>query len=214
MAQQINLYRPVQQPVGLSDLSLKQAGYCLLALVGLLLAISAFDGWQLWQQQQRLEQVQQAKNQAQSKLQQVRQEYAPKVTDTELVTKVERLRGLRDNNKQLLASLEDIEGRAERGFYPFLRGLADQHRQGIWLQAIQLSDVGNQLQLAGFSLQPGEIPRWLEGLQQDTAFANFIFSSVEIGDIIQADDESLAAGGPAEAYVGFCLSTQARGEGN
>lgn len=66
------------------------------------------------------------------------------------------------------------------GFSPYLEGLARQITTGVWLKQISIHNGGNDLYIAGSSLDPKLVPLYLRRLSNEAAFSGTDFRSFEM----------------------------------
>ncbi len=83
--------------------------------------------------------------------------------------------------KQLVLSL--LQGSTlgdTRGFSRYLRSLARQDTDGLWLTRISLSALGDKTTLAGQALRAELVPAYLQGLAEEPPFATQRFQQFQI----------------------------------
>ena len=66
------------------------------------------------------------------------------------------------------------------GFSPYLEGLARQIMTGLWLREINIGNGGNDLYIAGSTLDPKLVPKYLRRLSNEAVFSGTDFRSFEM----------------------------------
>jgi MSHA biogenesis protein MshI len=106
--------------------------------------------------------------------------HPPAKKDPEIEAEVERLREERMAKTRLLRALSTEALVNGGGFSRHLAGLARQHLPGLWLREIQIHGGGRELDLAGSTLEPSLVPRFIQQLGQEAAFAGGEFHSLRL----------------------------------
>ncbi|MFU8876794.1 MAG: PilN domain-containing protein [Wenzhouxiangellaceae bacterium] len=179
MSQQVNLYQPMfrkQQVVFSARTSLMlAAGFLvLLALWWLLLEQRVDSLDRQLQQQQALE------GQLATRVTQLNAAQAEIEPDPLLVERIERLQ---QRAAAMARSRETVRRRLPDGdtvISARLESLARRYPTGLWLTAIEISDGGRQIALAGRMLRAPLLPEFLGRLGTDPAFAGLAFRALEI----------------------------------
>ena len=66
------------------------------------------------------------------------------------------------------------------GFSPYLEGLARQITAGVWLKEVTIRNGGNDLYIAGSTLDPKLVPQYLRRLSKESVFSGTDFKSFEM----------------------------------
>jgi hypothetical protein len=112
-----------------------------------------------------------------------------KNTDELAALQAEKVKQLRDTSieSELAALVEDISFRRQllasikpdvsvgQNFTAHLEGLARQHIDGMWFTGIHLFDGGEQLSLAGTTVKPEYLPRYMQKLKAEDVFSGHQF---------------------------------------
>lgn len=77
--------------------------------------------------------------------------------------------------RRLLAAIDPEKKPLQQGFADHLSGLARQHIDGMWFTEIHLQQGGQQLALMGRTRAPEYVPRFLQKLSGEEAFAGHQF---------------------------------------
>ena len=88
---------------------------------------------------------------------------------------MESLEKQRDLSARLVDALARLEIGEKARFSGVLEGLARQPVAGLWLREIHLIAEGQRYEFVGSSLKPELLPRWLNRLEEEPAFAGSTF---------------------------------------
>lgn len=102
------------------------------------------------------------------------------VDTSDLDAEIDRLVAERNTKSGLVSQLTGRSLGNTTGFSPYLEGLARQILTGVWLREIAIRNGGNDLYLAGSTLDPKLVPRYLGRLSNESAFAGTDFRSFEM----------------------------------
>lgn len=199
--QQVNLYQPIlrRQEKVFSSRTLLQA----LAVVALaLLAIWAYGRWQVHALERQVELARSQQAQSEARLQQLQRLYPQPVRDRALGERVAAAERQLAQKRRILHALSDRSFGNEHGFVAPLEGLARQSVEGVWLRALDFSAGGTRLRLSGNALSPELVPRYLQRLSAEPAFAGTEFQTFVMK---RAEDGR---------GIGFLLSTEADAKGD
>jgi hypothetical protein len=97
-----------------------------------------------------------------------------------LLRQVERLERERAGKQALLGRLEGEAMGNQRGFSAHLEGLGRQHPEGLWLRRVYLGAGGRRLGLEGGVTDAELLPRYLNALSREPAFAGTQFDSFSL----------------------------------
>ena len=177
--QQINLYQDDFRPRR-EVLSLRQVVAGLGALMLVLLAVSAWQGWQNRQLAAEVEAQRQALKQSEARLAALRKANPPREPDPKLARTVERLAQRVETKRRVLAVLSGKTFGNTEGFVPQLTGLARQRIEGLWLTELRLHAGGTRLDMAGNALKPELVPRYLQRLGKEAVFSGTAFETFRL----------------------------------
>lgn len=163
MSQQINLFNPVflRQEKYFSALAGMQAiGLLVLGMLGFY-AYAVFEVDGLTRQTSLLDREQLA---AQGRLAKVTAEFGVKPADAVLATQTKDMQAGIVARQGLLSALDSGSFGAERGLAEYMRALARQAVQGLWLTAFSVDEGGVNFSISGMALSPELVPVFVRGL--------------------------------------------------
>lgn len=210
MSQQINLYSPIfrKQKKIFSAMAMLQAMGLILVVVGSFYIYLAL--------QVRLLDVQAADSaqRLKSELERLKVSGTPASADDPRKALAERKKTLEARLVEHARALQAFEsgalGRVE-GFSAYLRALARQRVEGVWLTQISFSTAGGELSITGRALRPELVPAYLERLRSEDELRGQNFTSLEITRHAGGPaGEGTKAGQPAQ-YLEFVLSSGSGG---
>ncbi len=179
MKQQINLYQS-QLAEKKAPLMAGQIGLLLAAGVALLAAAGIWQQWQVSRLEARLQAEQERQAGILRQLSEL-QTQPPRQKSRLLEQEVARLTAQRDARVPVLEHFSlRTAGYNESGFSSYLAGLARQSADGLWLRGVHLARGGTQVRLTGSAFRPEEIPRYLQRLAGEEAFAGREFSRLQV----------------------------------
>ena len=202
--QQINLYQPIFR----TQKKIFSARTMLEATVVVIVGLALFSGYALWQGRQIAAQHTQLENrrvEALTRIEQMRALFPQRVGNAALEQEVAHLRKELEGRQRIVAHLAATDAGNLEGFAPHLEGLARQKPASLWLTDVVVSKGGAEMVLRGNSLQAEQVPRYLQRLAAESAFAGREFGNLQIARPEQ---------GPA--HYEFIVSTRAldENEGN
>lgn len=178
MKQQINLYQESRQE--------KKTPLCfahMVALLGvallMLLIVGALQQRRLTAHEAELRQLQQQQEALIRQISEL-QALTARPKSRLLEQEIARLSVRRDNLLPLLDHFAEQVVEEQTGFSAFLSGLARQSFESLWLSRIHLAQGGTQMTLAGSARQPEDIPRYLQRLERENAFAGRDFKRMQL----------------------------------
>jgi len=208
MMQQVNLLSEDLEP-HVEPLTLRQLAMGWGAVVGVLLLVSAWQGFGLWRLADELgltpDELQKQLDELGIRVQstttplteaEVRTEPQP-----ELVREVAALRDEFRLQSRLIDVVEDYENADDGGFSGFLTDLASQPVEGLALDRIELTRGGSHILLSGETEAPVHVPQLLKRLADGDSFRGHRFDAFRL----QAEDTGLLRFdivGPAEENRG------------
>lgn len=206
MSQQINLFNPIfrQQKKYFSSVAMVRA----LAIISVACALLAWDASHRMSAMRLQAAATDARLAArQQRLNDVRTQYAPRAKSTTLPADIKAA----EQELALLANASETIKRGGfgdvRGFSGYLRALARQDLEGVWLTDIVVANGGASLSLQGNALQAELVPQYLQRLAQEPAMRGKTFSTLEIGapPLPPAGAEGKAPAAPS--YLHFSLQS-------
>ncbi|MCW8906452.1 MAG: hypothetical protein OQL28_04320 [Sedimenticola sp.] len=177
--QQINLYQPVFRRQAVTFSLNVVLGLSLLSLL-LMGALYGFAQWQSGNLQQQRAELEARHQELEQRVAEMAQKLPKPTVNKLLERELQQLVDRRRAGADLLNMLQTrIESNPE-GFSGYVEGLARQSGPEVWLTRIQVADAGATLLLAGKTLQPEAVPRLLQQLQSEAAFAGKSFQVMEL----------------------------------
>lgn len=185
-----------------------KAGSLLLLLVTALLVAGLASALQLHLYQQRQQALTAATEDAQAAQREL-EAFAtanPDIRNTEtLETRIETLRDNLAQRRQLLTNLQRSTGARPYSYDAFLRTLAEQRLDGVWLTAFSIDNRAElsqvRVRLRGETESPDLLPQYLDRLR-DGGGARLHFDDLRLQ---QLDGDA--------GYYGFSLETRGMSEG-
>lgn len=217
MTQQINLYdatlRPTRDLLNLPNLVGAVVGALLL-----IVALAIFGMVRASDEQRQFKAAEARLRQAQEQLTVLAVKQSTRKADPALEQAITTAR-------QRLAAKLDILERLQRGdfgdrqgFHPYFHALAAVAVDGLWLTGFDVAAGGKALEIRGRMLGESALPRYVEALRRQPAFAGREFAALNVSRLASPEtktDEKTAGQGaarPAPAIVEFALSGAAAGE--
>lgn len=174
--QQINLFRPDKR-----ELAAAQSARLLLGFSGLVLvAVTTLAGLgELYLSGVREDQAALARqlDAQRAQIADMDATLPSRTVDPFLAAELERLGGIRSD---LLTSLSAMKqrARAQKPFSEVFVGLARNRVDGLWLNRVGLAAGGTEMWLRGQTLEPALVPKLLQTLSGEPAFAGRTFRKV------------------------------------
>lgn len=204
MSQEINLLGPQLRRRRGGASSAAVLGPALLAATAIGVGVALFlrhQGGELREQHARNEgAIAQAQEEQRKLSQEVAQLKKDPALDAELSALEKRLVGLQLD----LAALSNGAIGDTRGFADFMRALAQQSMDGVWLTGFSVGAAGRDVSISGRALRAELVPVYLRRLGQDPYFAGRTFAAL---DLTQPRVEP-GAGAAAGGAVAFSLMSR------
>ena len=185
--QQINLY----QPAVFIKTSPFVARRLLLAgaiWLGILLLGYGVAHWRLWRVEGQLAELDARQQTARQHIAELQQQYPVTSPAVELADQLEQLRAAKAARVPLLSLLADQSPDDFPGFSEHLQGLAREDLAGVWLRVIVLSGGGQSLVLEGSALRAELVPRYVQRLSRQPAFAGLEFARLVMSRSEERED--------------------------
>lgn len=175
--QQVNLYQDELRPKKLNYSAAMMAQLSLVLIV-VLSVVTGFIYFQLQLQQKQYVLSQQIQKQATADLQKLQTELSLRKKDAVLAKRVVDKTKELSNKKKVLNILSRDEFGNTKGFVEHVSGLARQRINGLWLTQIRIASGGTNVSLQGTTNKPALLPKYLQRLSAEKAFAGTEFESL------------------------------------
>ena len=198
--QQVNLYQDELKRVKLnySALMLMQLSIILLIVFS---AAAGFRYFQLQQHQASLVEKQQKQKVAMAELQKIQAELSLRKKDAALAKRIIYKTKELSNKQKVVGILSRDEFGNTKGFIEHVSGLARQRIEGLWLTQIRIARGGTNVSLQGTTSKAELLPKYLQRLSAEKAFAGTEFQS-----LIMARQEK------KKQWLNFSLQNKKMGE--
>jgi len=175
--QQVNLYQEELKTVKLnySALMLTQLSIILLIIFS---AAAGFRYFQLQQHQTSLVEKQQKQKVTMAELQKIQAELSLRKKDAALAKRIMDKTKELSNKQKVVGILSRDEFGNTKGFIEHVSGLARQRIEGLWLTQIRIAGGGTNISLQGMTSKAELLPRYLQRLSAEKAFAGTEFQSL------------------------------------
>ncbi|TVP51963.1 MAG: hypothetical protein EA349_16690 [Halomonadaceae bacterium] len=170
MKQRVNLYtkelRPKRELWTLNQ---------LLAAAALALLLMGLAGgglrWSLGGELEALNEQRQEAAALALLVQEIEASLAARQGEPELKRRVDELERQMRQRRDLVNRTEQLASDARMGFSPYLRSLAQQSDNQLWLTRIRLNISNGQLRLEGETASGDQLPRYMNRLKQEPLFS-------------------------------------------
>ncbi|GAA3955627.1 hypothetical protein [Allohahella marinimesophila] len=179
--QQVNLYTEAFRPKR-DWFSPASMAWCLGIVVGLILIYSAVLMWQDSIGETELLALQPDTTRLQLEVSELTQTLEQRARDTGLQAQQETLQQRLQNTNMLLGTIQGrlLNERADASFFAILLALGKHTTGALWLEEIVIENSGARLQLAGQTSEPQLLPRYLQALGKEAAFAGRAFNGFRL----------------------------------
>jgi Tfp pilus assembly protein PilN len=200
VSQQINLYQPIfrKQEKKFSTVAMLQA--MGLVAVGVA-ALYAYTWWQNEALKNELRRVEQSLAAASKRLADAGQKFGPRTGPTSLDAEIARLENEAAAKRQIQEILRRGIFSNTRGFSDYLTSFARQHVPGVWLTGFDIVGSAEEMSLAGRTVNPELVPRYLQKLSSEKTLAGIEFRT------FQMNRPETEAKGPEAMFVEFRART-------
>ena len=189
MTQQINLYQ-VNFREDKQRFSANTLLQSALAVAATLLAIGAYQGWQILHLNRQVTSLERQVRLVKQQSADLTQKLVSGHEDPALAAKVQQAERLLKDRQQLQTLLTDDLFNGEQGYSGYLVALARQHIAGLWLTGITLTGAGRDLILRGETYLPDLVPRYLQRLSGEARLQGLEFQVFQLN---RDTDKSKAA---------------------
>ncbi len=179
MKRQLNLYSIALRPER-PALDARRLAAISGASLGLLLVAGVVVGWHARAADARVDRLEARRAAESTRVVELAALHPPRQADARLEAGVARLEAERAAKQELLSRLGNERLGNQRGFSEHVAGLARRRVEGIWLRRIELAAGGSSLHLAGGALAPELVPRFLDALGEEDAFAGQAFRALRL----------------------------------
>lgn len=172
--QQINLYQPIfrkQEKIFSAKTMLQGAALVALGMV----AFFAYAAWQTRNLETQATQFERQRDDATKRVTDLARAIPERGKSAALEQEVTRLRTELRRKQQVIARLDDRSSGNTRGYSTHLEGLARQRLPQLWLTHIGLRHGGSVVELQGSTLNPEQVPQYLQRLSAEPAFSGVEF---------------------------------------
>lgn len=179
MTQQVNLYQAIFREVR-PPLSLATIGGILALLAVLLGAGYGYLHWQAQQQRQAVAELEQQRAAARERLEQVIDEHPPPTKSEALQQRLDAAEADLARKRRVLETLGERAAGRRGGFSAHLEALARQRLDQLWLTEIRLYRGGREIELAGSTYAPEQVPQYLQRLSREARFDGVRFADLRM----------------------------------
>ena len=176
--QQVNLYQhtaPAWRPFGSATLTLAvSAVSCCLAVIW------AFGAWQVAGLERSVDALQRRQAAQQATLTALGSLQTDGTAPADLQSRIQQLSTELAGREHALAMLQSGAVGSTSGFSAQLAALARHPLAGLWLRQITVSDLTGSMSLAGESVDPDRVPRYLRALATEHVLAGLRFDRLVI----------------------------------
>ncbi|GAB4393325.1 MAG: hypothetical protein Tsb005_11090 [Gammaproteobacteria bacterium] len=165
MQQQVNFNRYLPKPTS-KWLSSRRLFYYLIGVSALLLTISVYKYLKVYQYQRQTTALKRQEVLATQRLERVRRQFPELAIQETLQKEVEELNRAIIEEERLVSTL--TRPTRQQSFASYLRAIAKQTPQGLWLQRIRFKQ--DDIQLQGFALQAELVPLYVQQLRRENLF--------------------------------------------
>lgn len=200
MSQQINLYQPIfrKEEKKFSTVAMLQA--VGLVAVGVAL-LYGYSWWQNHALKTELARVEQSQAAASKRLADVSARFGRSQGPSELDTEIAHLETEIAAKQQLREILRRGIFSNTTGFSDYFVSFARQHVPGVWLTGFDITGAAEQMSLAGRTVNPELVPRYMQKLSSEKTLSGIEFRTFQMSRP-QAD-----ATGPGARFVEFHTGT-------
>lgn len=213
MSQQINLLLPELRPrfdwLGLPVV----AGAALLAVL-LVVAMASFDALSVSRLKLRDVELNAQLQRLQQQIQSLGQSLAARQGDPRLPSEIEATRLAVTQRQEVMAVIAQGSVGDGSGFSGLLQGFSRQIVEGVWLVGFSFS--GKEIEIRGRLTDPALLPKYINRLNDEPAFAGRRFATLDMKAVDPASDKPEAVQVPAKTsnvapYTEFALRTEQSG---
>jgi len=175
--QQVNLYQDELKKVKLNYSALMLTQLSIILLIAFS-AAAGFRYFQLQQHQASLVEKQQKQKVAMAELQKIQSELSLRKKDATLAKRIINKTKELSNKQKVVGILSRDEFGNTKGFIEHVSGLARQRIEGLWLTQIRIAGGGTNVSLQGTTSKAKLLPKYLQRLSAEKAFAGTEFQSL------------------------------------
>ena len=203
MSQQINLYNPLllkQKKIFSSKTMAQAMGLIVLGLI----AGYAYAYFQVAALQMESEHAAKRQEVAQARLTRIAQQFGPRQKSGDLALSITRAEAELQALTEVQAALNQGGLGSASGFSPYLKALARQAVEGLWLTGF--SATGSEMAISGRTLKPGSVPDYIHRLSGEEVMQGRKFAMLEMRQpeaVATKDGKTLVA----PRYIEFTLQS-------
>lgn len=174
MSQQINLYQPIfrKEEKKFSTVAMLQAVGTVTLGVALLYA---FMGWQTGTLRDELRRAEQSHAAAGKRLADASQKFGPRTGAASIGAEIARLEAEVAARQQIQEILRRGVFSNTRGFSDYFVSFARQRVPGVWLTGFDIVGSAEEMSLAGRTVNPELVPRYMQRLSSEKTLAGIEF---------------------------------------
>jgi hypothetical protein len=210
MSQQINLFNPIflKEKKYFSAVTMVQS---LVILVAGMTAFYAYAKYQVDALERRAVDTAAQHKSLQERLTRTTAQFAPKTTDAGLVAALAGLQAQHSARMAMIGSLGTGELSKESGYAEYMRALARQSLDGLWLTGFRVGEGGEQVEINGRALQPALVPAFISRLHLEKVMQGRAFDALTMtqrqAPLPAAPVKRLAGAPTSYAYTEFRLGS-------
>ncbi|MDH3513484.1 MAG: hypothetical protein OEM83_01265 [Gammaproteobacteria bacterium] len=192
MSQQINLYQPIfrKEEKKFSTVAMLQS----VALVAIgVMALYAYAWWQGEALKNELKRVEQNQALASKRLADANAKFGVGKVPSELDLEISRLENEITAKKQIQEILQRGVFSNTTGFSDYFASFARQRIPGLWLTGFDITGAAEQMMLAGRSVNPELVPRYMQRLSSEKTLSGIEFRTFQMNrpELDSKDRDSL-----------------------
>jgi hypothetical protein len=179
MSQQINLINPalIKQKDLLTSVNMSMAYGVLIALM---LGFTAYTMQQVSALTATKQQLIVEQEKRQAELAQLTAARAPHAPNQALVAQLALLESKQNVQTQILEIMNRGQASQEKSLAGYMRGLARQTMDGLWLTGFSIDQSNRSVTLRGRTLHAHSLPDYMRQLGQDAVFSGQLFGGLQI----------------------------------
>ncbi len=205
MSQQINLYNPIflKKKKYFSAFTMLEAlGLILLGALG----FYAYASYQVSALNAQSKQTDKQLADIQNRLLKLGETFKPGQQSQQLQNEIARIKAQLESREQVVGVLQGGGIGNRLGYSGYLRALARQDMEGVWLTGFTISGATNQMSIDGRSLKPEDVPVYIRRLSREALMRGRTFAALEISSPKPvATSPILATAAKLPQYIEFSL---------
>jgi Tfp pilus assembly protein PilN len=179
VTQQVNLFQPIFRRER-RLLTARTITQCLVVAALGLLCIQGFGSWQLQALSDEVAGLEDQHQVAIQRLTRLQVDLPRRRESQQLLDEITRTTRSIDERERLVSTLSERLDSSQAGLSRFLRGLARQRVEGVWLTGLRVNDGGNEIVIKGRAVEPELIPALVQRLSAEASFHGVKFRGLSI----------------------------------